>query len=93
MTVDLFIKSGPAACGIISFLILLTLNFKNKKENNLQDLFIVGIAGSSIPTGLLLVYSAFDFTVISKLGDAGVYMAFSGLALLYIFYKTFTEKA
>ncbi len=92
MTLDSILKIAPVACGIIAFLTLLARNYLRAKENNLQDLFIVSISGSSVPTGALLIYSAFDYSIITKVSDGGVYMAFSGLALLYIFWKTFKEK-
>jgi len=60
---------------------------------SLGDLLVVGLAGSAVPTGLLLIYAAFDETIIPKLSDAGLYIAFAGAALLVIFGQTFREKA
>lgn len=87
------IKYGPVVCGLISFFSLVAINHKKDRKNNLGDLLVVGLAGSSVPTGILLIYGAFDVTVIPKLSDAGIYIAFAGAALLIIFCQTFKEKA
>ncbi|HHQ5454509.1 TPA: hypothetical protein ACSP0J_002520 [Aeromonas veronii] len=87
------IKYGPIVCGLISFFSLVAINHKKGRKNNLGDLLVVGLAGSSVPTGILLIYGAFDGTVIPKLSDAGIYIAFAGAALLIIFGQTFKEKA
>lgn len=87
------IKYGPIICGLFSFFALVTINHIKERKNNLGDLLVVGLAGSSVPTGLLLIYGAFDETVIPKLSDAGIYIAFAGAALLIIFGQTFKEKA
>ena len=92
LDLDIIIKYGPVVCGLISFASLLVVNCIRKKENELMDLFIVGAAGSSVPTGILLIWAAFDKTIIPKLSDASVYIAFAGAALLFIFYRTFKEK-
>ena len=87
------IKYGPILCGLISFFLLVVINYKNGRKNNLGDLLVVGLAGSSVPTGTLLIYGAFDESVISQLSDTGIYIAFAGAALLIIFGQTFREKA
>ncbi|MCG7996600.1 MAG: hypothetical protein JAZ06_14385 [Candidatus Thiodiazotropha taylori] len=87
------IKFGPVVCGLMSFFSLVAINHKKARKNNLGDLLVVGLAGSSVPTGLLLIYGAFDSSVIPKLSDAGIYIAFAGAALLIIFGQTFKEKA
>ena len=93
LTLDAVIKFGPALCGLLSFFILVIINFIKDRKNNLGDLLVVGLAGSSVPTGLLLIYGAFDNSVIPKLSVAGVYIAFAGAALLIVFGQTFKEKA
>ncbi|MES9898557.1 MAG: hypothetical protein ABW148_05990 [Sedimenticola sp.] len=96
MTPDILsniIKYGPVICGLLSFFSLVAINYKKNRKNNLGDLLVVGLAGSSVPTGLLLIYGAFDGSVIPKLSDAGIYIAFAGAALLIIFGQTFKEKA
>lgn len=90
---DVIIKYGPVICGLSSFFALVAINHKKDRKNNLGDLLVVGLAGSSVPTGLLLIYGAFDKSVIPKLSDAGTYIAFAGAALLIIFGQTFKEKA
>ena len=89
---DWAIRYGSSMCGLLAFAALFTMNSLRKKETELIDLFVVGFAGSAVPTGCLLIYGAFDGTVVQRLADAGVYIGFAGLAILFIFYKTFREK-
>ncbi|NQY53900.1 MAG: hypothetical protein HRT42_10065 [Campylobacteraceae bacterium] len=89
---DDIIKYGATSFGLLSFFALVCLNYKKDRKNNLADLLVVGLAGSSVPTGLLLIYGAFDSSVIERLSDAGIYIAFAGAALLIIFGQTFKEK-
>jgi uncharacterized membrane protein YeaQ/YmgE (transglycosylase-associated protein family) len=90
--IDAIIKFGPTACGLLSFFALVVINQFKKRKNNLGDLLVVGLAGSAVPTGLLLIYGSFNAEVIPKLSDAGIYIAFAGAALLIIFGQTFKEK-
>lgn len=90
--VDTIIKLGPSACGLLSLVVLLIINIFTKRKNDLGDLLVVALAGSSIPTGVLLIYGAFVVEVIPKLSDAGIYIGFAGVALLLIFVQTFKEK-
>ncbi|CAE6894334.1 conserved membrane protein of unknown function [Ectopseudomonas oleovorans] len=90
---DVAIKFGPTICGLISFFALAGINHRKNRKNNLGDLLVVGLAGSSVPTGVLLIYGAFNSDVIPRLSDAGIYIAFAGAALLIIFGQTFREKA
>lgn len=93
LNIDLLIKFGPTICGLLSFFALVIINHRKTRKNNLGDLLVVGLAGSAVPTGLLLIYGAFDSTIIPKLSDASIYIAFAGAALLIIFGQTFKEKA
>ncbi len=87
------IKFGPVACGLLSFVVFVIINHVKGRKNNLGDLFTFGLAGSSLPTGVLGSYGAFDSTVIPIVSDSGVYIAFAGAALLIIACQTFKEKA
>lgn len=89
---DNIIKYGATTFGLLSFIFLVCVNYKKGRKNNLDDLLVIGLSGSAVPTGLLLIYGAFDPSVISKITDAGIYIAFSGAALLIIFGQTFKEK-
>ncbi|CAN2041514.1 hypothetical protein GMMP15_500010 [Candidatus Magnetomoraceae bacterium gMMP-15] len=64
------------------------LNWKQKKKVNLEELFSISICATSIPTGVALVYCAFDSNMLSKLTGVNIHIALAGLALLYIAIKT-----
>lgn len=91
-TLDQIIKFGPIVCGLLAFFILWIAHHIQKKNISLTNLFVVGTSASSLPTASLLIYGAFDNSVILKLTDAGVYIAFAGAALFVIFYLTVKEK-
>jgi len=91
-TLEQFIRFGPTICGLLAFLFLWIARHRRKKNISLSNLFVVGASASSLPTGALLIYGAFDNSVIHKLADAGVYIAFAGAALFVIFYLTIKEK-
>ncbi|MBD1571527.1 hypothetical protein [Aliivibrio sp. S10_S31] len=93
LSVDLVIKYGSVTSFLISVLILVIINLVKKQAQHLGDLLVVGLAGSAVPTGFLLIYGAYDKAIIPKLSDAGIYLAFAGVALLIIFAQTLKEKA
>ncbi|WP_143233495.1 hypothetical protein [Aeromonas veronii] len=93
LSVDLVIKFGSLTSFLVAVLVLLIINIVKKRPQNLGDLLVVGLAGSAVPTGFLLIYGAYDNTVIPKLSDASIYLAFAGVALLIIFAQTLKEKA
>lgn len=93
--IDHAIKYGAVACGLASFLLTLIVNCFNGKEHNLQDLLVVGVTGSSVPTGLLLMVGAFDKNVLRQLIEsnlANVYIALAGAGMVFVFYQTLREK-
>ena len=92
LDLKLLIKFGSIIIGILFFLSLLISNWIKKKKNNYIDLMVVGIAGSSVPTGCGLIYCSFVPQEIINLSDAGIHIAFAGLGLLYIAITTFREK-
>jgi len=72
ISINNILKCATVASGVFSFLILLLTNWLHNKKNNLEDLFVVGIGGSSIPTGIILIYCAFDKEIIGKLTDINI---------------------
>ena len=91
-SVDSIIKFGPVIFGLFSFFALSICKLVRKKKMNIGDLLVVGLSGSAVPTGFMLIWGAFDNTIVPQLSDAGVYIAFAGAALLIIFGQTFREK-
>ena len=91
-TLDQLIQFGPVFSGLLAFVVLWVAHHYKNKGISLTNLFVVGASASSLPTAALLIYGAFDNSVILKLSDAGVYIAFAGAALFVIFYLTVKEK-
>lgn len=91
-TLDSIVRLAPAVTGISFFVIFLIFKLYKRQNCELYDLMVVGFTGGSVPTGCLLVYSAFDATAMSKLSDAPMYIAFAGLAVLYIAVMSIKEK-
>jgi uncharacterized membrane protein YqhA len=92
LTLERFITFGPVSFGLVFFFGLFIYQFFKKKKHNLGELFVVGATGSSLPTAMLMIYGAYDTTVIQKISDSHVYIAFAGASLLYITYATVKEK-
>lgn len=42
------------------------------------------LAASSLPTGVLLLASAFDKSLLVHVSDSGIYVAAAGVALLFV---------
>lgn len=91
-TLDDFIKLAPISFALISVCIYCLFRFSKNGKIEFIDLFVVGTAGSSIPSGILLIYGAFDQSVIAKISDSNVYIAFAGIALLYVAILTVNDK-
>lgn len=95
MTFDLnvFMKIGPVASGLLIALLYWGYRTKAKKNASLEDVFTVGITASSFPSGFLFIASAFDSSLLVKVSEAPVYIAFAGIAVLFIAVKTVREKS
>lgn len=91
-TLDQFVQFGPVICGLLAFFANWAVRFIAKKEISLTDLLVVGLSASFLPTAFLLMYSAFDYSVIAKLENANVYIAFAGATLIFVFYRAVKEK-
>jgi hypothetical protein len=67
--------------------------WKKAKRVTLEDVFVVGITGSSFPSGVLFICAAIEPTVLSKVSEAPVYTALAGFAVIYIAAKTIRERS
>lgn len=86
-------KIGPVAAGLLVALLYWAYRSKMQKSTSLEDFFVVGITGSSFPSGFLFIASAFDSTLLTRVSEAPVYIALAGCAVLYIAAKTVREKS
>lgn len=90
---DSFIRLSPVFSGVIVALIYWAVRIARKATHKLDDVFVVGITGSSLPSGLVLVYAAlFDINVIAKLSYAPIYVALAGISVLYLSSRTIKDK-
>ncbi|MDE7527959.1 hypothetical protein [Aeromonas salmonicida] len=92
LTIDQTLKLGPICCALLLVLIFVIYKLFNKEKFEFIDIFIIGTTGSSFPSGVLLIYSGFDSSVVSKISDSNIYIAFAGLALLYVSVSTIKQK-
>lgn len=91
--INLAVKIGPVLSGLLVALGFWLYRWKKSKSVALDDIFIVGITGSSFPSGVLFIIAAFDSTILAKVSEAPVYIALAGCAVLYIAGKTVREKS
>lgn len=85
---QLILQASTALCGIVSFVLVWVQDWRSARETTLDRPVLAGIAGTSIPTGLVLIYGAFDATVIQELVTLRVYLALAGLVLIFVAIKT-----
>ena len=90
---NFLMKVGPVASGVVVGLLYWGYRTLKQKKTSLEDFFVVGITGSSFPSGCLFVAAAFDSTLLTRMSEAPVYIALAGFAVLYIAVKTVREKS
>lgn len=90
--IDILIKCGPLSAALLCVLSLWGFNLRKKKACQLDDIIVVFLAGASIPTAILLIYSGFDKEILNKLVDAGIYIGLAGVALLYVGFLSLSDK-
>jgi hypothetical protein len=91
--VNFLMKVGPVVAGLSVALLYWSYRTKKQKKTSLEDFFVVGITGSSFPSGFLFIAAAFDSTLLARVSEAPVYIALAGCAVLYIAIKTVREKS
>lgn len=65
---------------------------RHRKNISLEAILVNLLAASSIPSGLFLLWCAFDSTQINRLNDLGLYLAAAGVALLYVAAKELVRE-
>lgn len=91
-TLEIAMRWLPAASGLM-FCALYWYNRirKSKKSFEIEGMFIVGLAGSAVPPGLLCIATPFAPSAFILIQDAKLYLAFAGISLIFISVKTFRE--
>lgn len=87
MTLNMAINHATVIFGIIGFVYTAIKLYKNKYEIKLEILLVGSFTGSTIPTGCILIWSAFNPSIIQELEGVNIHIAAAGLALLYIAYR------
>lgn len=84
-----YISHASVIFAILGFIYTSGRLLKKKREIKLESLLLGAFSGSTIPTGFVLIWGAFDIEVILKLQDGlNVHIAAAGLALLYISFSS-----
>jgi hypothetical protein len=87
-----FIKYGPITFALVITAIFFVFRLFKKKKSEYMDLFVVGTTSSSVPSGLILICSGFDSSLIQKISDSNVYIPFACIALIFVVVNTIKEK-
>ena len=82
---------------VLTFILIFTYGKVNKIDISLQDLISRSLAGSTLPTAVVILLCAIDLNLLKKLGGIlQVYIALAGLSLLYValmtIFSSFNEK-
>lgn len=84
-----YVQQWTAAVAILVFAWLVPAHLASRRKVSVRELPLDGLllrvfAGSSIPTGVLLIICAFDSGVLATANSIGVYIAAAGLTLIYL---------
>lgn len=90
---DVIAKISPVVSGLFVALVFWLYRWRNTKAVSLEDIFVIGITGSSFPSGVLFIAAAFNPSLLEKVSETPVYVALAGFAVLYIAVKTVKEKS
>ena len=90
---DSFVRLSPVISGLLVALVYWVVRLYRNTAHQLDDVFVVGITGSSLPSGVGLIYAAVvDINVITTLSYAPIYIALAGIAVLYLASRTIKDK-
>lgn len=87
MNLNTAISHATVLFGILGFIYTAIRLYRNKYEIKLETLLVGAFTGSTIPTGIILIWSAFNPSIIQQLEGINIHIAAAGLALLYIAYR------
>jgi len=75
------------ATALVFTIVALCLKPANGQEKNLEFILTRALAGSAIPTGLALLFCAFEPSLLPRLEGANLNVAVAGITLLFISIK------
>jgi ABC-type iron transport system FetAB permease component len=84
-----YVQQWTVALTILLFSAIVAAHMVEHRRVSVRDLPLDSLllrvfAGSSIPTGVLLLICAFDNRVLVRANEIGVYIATAGLTLIYL---------
>lgn len=90
LTIENSLRYGPSIFALLA--VFGALMYK-KGKIDIGPLLISAVAGSSAPTGIILLIAPFNKNAIEELsqGGFGLYLLFAGIALLYVTYTSIIE--
>lgn len=90
---DSFVNLSPDISGLLIAFLYWIVRLNRKTPLQLDDVFVVGMTGSSLPSGVVLVYvSAFNINVIIYMSYAPIHVALAGIAIHYLASRTIKDK-
>ena len=82
------LNQACVACSIIVFVWALISGRRNGRSPlRLDKILAKALAGSALPTGIVLLICAFQPELVKELTDLHIHLAAAGLALLYISFQ------
>jgi hypothetical protein len=79
---------ASVSLAVLTFVVGVGVDLYRGKGSGLEDHLIKAVAAGTIPTAVVLIYGAFNPSIIAQLSGLNVAIAAAGLALLYISIKT-----
>jgi hypothetical protein len=92
MNWQISVQETTVACALIGASVAFIQQRNQPNDQHLEKVMAKLLAASSIPTGLLILASAFHTEWLSKLSDLGIYLAAAGVALLYVSVKELIKR-
>ena len=83
-----YVTKASVSLAILAFIAGILLDYRRKVGAALETHLARLSAAGAVPTALVLVYAAFEPSIIAHLAGLNVPIAAAGLALLYISVKT-----
>ena len=82
--------AGTASVCLAVVAFVVSIGFEHKQGLHVH--LNRAVAGGAVPSGLLLIYAGIEPSILSKVYGLNLYIAFGGLALLYVSAKAFERS-
>lgn len=78
------LQQVTVACAVLGAMYCLFKHRANPSNRTLEAVVLKLLAASTMPTGMLLLASAFDTSLLMHVSDVGIYVAAAGISLLFV---------